>query len=82
MTTSIYTVYDKIAMRCGPIFHAVNDDDAIRGYKKRYRDQEDRADYKLLKLGVFDHMKGTCECVDVPEEISINWPTRNEPKED
>lgn len=75
MKTILYTVYDRIAMRCGPIFHAVNDADAIRGFKKRYKDQEDRSDFRLLRLGAYDHEKGNIDSLDIPEDVSVNFGT-------
>jgi len=69
MTTEIFTIYDKVACQCTGIIHAVNRADAVRLFKRKFKDADDREDFRLLKLGQFDHDKGIIEALDLPEDV-------------
>lgn len=73
MTTEIFTVYDKIAMQCKGVFHAINKADAVREFRKQFKENPDREDFELLKLGNFNHDKGIIDALEIPENVSVNF---------
>lgn len=74
MKTMLFTFYDRVAMQCGPINHARNEAEAVRTFIKAFRDKEERNDFSLLKVGYYDHDKGTVEALEVPEDIPVAFP--------
>lgn len=71
MTTEIFTIYDKVACQCTGIIHAINKADAVRLFKRKFKDAVEREDFELLKLGQFDHDKGIIDSLDLPENIPV-----------
>ncbi len=56
MKVNIYTIYDKVACECGPIFQAKNDGVAFRCFMSLMKDTPtvSPSDYDVYCLGVFD----------------------------
>lgn len=75
MKTGVYVIFDKVAEECGPIFEAKNDAVAYRSFAKLRDSADSPGDFKLLKLGLFNHE--TCkalfsdEPIDVVEDVII-----------
>lgn len=56
----VYTIYDKVAQQCGPLFQAVTDGVAKRQYMQIIRsDVVAPDDFELRRLALFDETK--CE---------------------
>lgn len=63
MINNIYTIKDKVAEECGPLFQAVNDAVAIRSTIKVLSQAVDPADYALLRIGAYNTETGSiCPC--------------------
>lgn len=58
-TRSLYTIYDRVAMECGPIFEAKNDEVAFRSVRKIMENIDGWSDYVLLKVGEMDVISGS-----------------------
>lgn len=71
MKTFLYTVYDQIAMESSAVFHAKADQVAIRDYIMVMRKRDNPEDFKLLKMGTYDHDTCKAEMFDVPEEMHV-----------
>ena len=56
MKVNIYTIYDKIAEECGPVYQAKNDVVAYRAFKSLIGDTPNvnPNDYDVYCLGLFD----------------------------
>lgn len=76
---NLYTIFDNVALECGPIFEAVNDGVALRSYnnlleetKKQYPDSASFFDkeYELYRVAVFDKATMKVDGV-VPSMISV-----------
>lgn len=65
---SIYTIYDKVAEECGPLFQAKSDAVACRAYRTSLANVQDTDDYKLLRVGYIDKETGIITS-QIPEEI-------------
>ncbi len=66
MKVNIYTIYDKVAEECGPVFQAKNDLVAVRMLKSMVSENPNIPvdEYEVYCLGEFDTEKRTF----VPEE--------------
>lgn len=53
MKFSLYTVFDNVAKTSTPLFHAVNDDVAVRFVRESFR-KKDFVDCSLFCLGEYD----------------------------
>lgn len=55
----LYTVYDRVACQCGPLFESVNEAVAIRQYRNLLQSVSplDRDAYVLYRVGSFDRDK-------------------------
>lgn len=49
---NVYSVYDRVALECGPLFLAVNDGVAVRNYKTLSMDHPE--EYALVCLATFN----------------------------
>lgn len=56
MKFNLYTVSDRVAGGCGPVFQAVNDGVAIRSFRNLMKDvpEHDRDAYVLLTVGTYE----------------------------
>lgn len=64
----LYTIYDKVAEECGPLFQSKSDAVASRAYRTSLANVHDTDDYKLLRVGYIDKETGIITSL-VPEEI-------------
>ncbi len=66
MKVNIYTIYDKVAEECGPVFQAKNDMVAVRMLKSMLAENPNIPidEYEVYSLGEFDTEKRSF----VPEE--------------
>lgn len=57
--TNLYTVYDILAEKYGPVFESVNDAVATRQFRNMLKDMPDisKEDFQLVKLGYFDRQE-------------------------
>lgn len=57
---NIYSIYDKIAGECGPLFEAANDGVAIRKFRQVMDSAsiEEKNDYQLLLVGFVSRKRG------------------------
>ena len=55
---SIYTIYDKVAEECGPLFQAKSDAVACRACRTSLSNVHDVDDYKLLRVGYINKSTG------------------------
>lgn len=55
----LYTVYDRVACQCGPLFEALNEAVAVRQYRNLLQSVSplDRDAYVLYRVGSFDRDK-------------------------
>jgi len=58
MIISLYTIRDKVAEECGPVFQATNDGVAVRSTVKILSQSVDPNDYELLCIGAFNTETG------------------------
>lgn len=65
---SLYSVYDKVAMKYGPIFQAVNAGTATRQFRRLIDDvgEHSRNDFILFLIGKFDDVTGKIMSCDQP----------------
>lgn len=56
----LYSVYDKVAKKFGPIFQCVNEAVAVRRYKQLLKTVDDlsMSDFELVYVGRFDEFTG------------------------
>ncbi len=56
MKVNIYTIYDKVAEECGPVFQAKNDNVACRMVKSLFDENPSilGGEYEVYSLGLFD----------------------------
>ena len=74
MKLYIYTMYDKVAVQCGTIGLARNDEAALRDFYKGMEGQKNE-DYTLLGLGEFNDETGEItnySPYDVEQELTVN----------
>jgi hypothetical protein len=50
----LYTIYDKLAEKAGPVFESVNEHVAKRAVKYALKDAIEITDYQLIELGEID----------------------------
>jgi hypothetical protein len=55
MILGIYTVFDKIAAECGPIFTAKNDGTAFRAFVNSISKVSDSDEFQLMELAKIDN---------------------------
>lgn len=57
---NIYSIYDKVAGECGPLFEAANDGVAIRKFRQVMESAsiEEKGDYQLLMVGYVSRKRG------------------------
>lgn len=57
---NIYSIYDKVAGECGPLFEASNDGVAIRKFRQVMESAsiEEKNDYQLLMVGFVSRKRG------------------------
>ena len=68
---SIYTIYDKVAEECGPLFQAKSDAVACRACRNSLSNVHDVDDYKLLRVGYIDNSTGKIIVEAVPVEVDM-----------
>lgn len=69
----LYTVYDRVAEQCGPVFEARNSGIAARNFRQLMRTvpKVDLDVYDLVKLGVMDKDSMKITLVD-PEVVEVD----------
>ena len=68
---SIYTIYDKVAEECGPLFQAKSDAVACRACRNSLSNVHDVDDYKLLRVGYVDNSTGKITVEVSPVEVDM-----------
>lgn len=70
----VYSIYDKVAKECGPLFTAKNDDVAVRNFKNLLVSERvsNPSDYMLYNLGEFDPDQPILVGFGVPNFINTN----------
>lgn len=68
---SIYTIYDKVAEECGPLFQAKSDAVACRSARNLLADVVNADDYSLLRVGYIDKNTGKITVEVAPFEVDI-----------
>lgn len=68
---NLYAIFDKIAESAGFIFESANDGTAVRSMRSSKDTMSAPDDYKLVKLGSFDHKTIKLTVLEAPQEI--NW---------
>ena len=69
---NVYTIMDRLAQECGPVFESKNDQTALRGYKLMLRkEQGNPSEYRLLRIGSIDHETVKFEILDEPVEVVV-----------
>lgn len=53
MVYRLYSIFDRLAEECGPIFCAPNEAVALRNYRQVIKDVPDKSEYLLVDLGEF-----------------------------
>lgn len=71
----LYSVYDMMATKYGPIFEALNDEVASRQFCLLLDkvDKRFRKDYMLYCIGAFDIQNGQLEAFERPEPINYEY---------
>lgn len=84
MKNRIYTIYDRVAEECGPIWEAKNDGIAQRGYQKFMAESHspyfEETDYMLLCIGTVDKTTSLIEPFE-PQEVTVNFKMHEEIKD-
>lgn len=78
MIQRVYSIRDKVARECGPLFVAKNDGVALRQFRNLLKTDGVRPDdFELLLLGMFD-TDGSCltsytnyTVIDIPTEVEV-----------
>lgn len=70
----VYSIFDRVAKECGPLFTAKNDDVAVRNFNNLLVSERvcNHSDYMLYCLGEFDPEKPILEGFGVPTLINTN----------
>jgi hypothetical protein len=73
MKTNLYVIYDRVAEESGPIFEAKNDLVADRNFKKLLSEHKTELsnDFKLLRIGTFDHETNGVQGELIPVEVEF-----------
>lgn len=71
MKTILYTIFDRVAEEAGPVFEAVNDGVAMRNFWNLLKEVPayQHGDYRLYRLGFFDHAKMEMEKYPQIDEV-------------
>lgn len=74
MLYELYTVLDRVAEECGPVFQSVNTGVARRQFRQVMKDvpEVDRDSYILLFIGTYDSERGIITANAVPEQVDLN----------
>lgn len=69
----VYSVFDNLAKRFGPLFEAINDEVATRSYIMMMDkvDERFKSEYSLHKIGKFDNNTGIFLPEDQPIKILV-----------
>lgn len=68
----VYTIHDRLAEECGPVFESINHLTALRGYRKMLQAEKGNPDeYKLLWIGSIDHSTAKFVVLDEPVEVVV-----------
>lgn len=59
MKASIYVILDTVAEESGPLFEAKNDGVALRNFAKIVKDNEFGHEFKMFRVGWYDHNEQT-----------------------
>jgi len=78
VNNQIYAVYDTVAESFGFLFECANDMVAKRTVNNGFSNNPDKKDYKLIKLGQFDHSTGHILIHNPEVEISLETASTNE----
>lgn len=72
----LYTIYDRVAERAGPVFVQVNDATASREFRLSLQSSSvaDAEDYQLMRLGTWDPKKCWITVEDVPLVVHVSMP--------
>lgn len=70
MKNNIYTIYDKLTEEGGPLFEARNDKVAIRAFHRTLKGHDNKDDFTLLRLGVYDYERSLV-LGNPPEKVII-----------
>lgn len=73
MRTELYSVYDAVAKEHAPLFHAHNEQHAIRLFVRAMKENPDRADFRLVQFGEFDTEAGVLTAIE-RREVEIVVP--------
>lgn len=73
---NLYTIYDRVAERAGPVFVQVNDATASREFRLSLQSSSvvDYDDYQLMRLGTWDPKKCWITVEDVPLVVHVAFP--------
>lgn len=69
MKYNLYTIYDKVAQECGPLFEAKSDAVASRSARNLLQDVQSPDEFRLLLVGYIDKTTGQIIAKIVPVEI-------------
>ncbi|QXP07849.1 MAG: nonstructural protein [Arizlama microvirus] len=68
----VYSVFDTIAKKYGPLFHAINDLVAVRYYKKIISSVPGyEKEYNLYHIGSFNDDTGIFTALDKPNYVYV-----------
>jgi hypothetical protein len=70
MKIRVYTIFDRLAQECGPLFSAKNDAVAIRGFRIALKESRED-EHQLLFVGEFDTEHAHLEGLGAPQEIVV-----------
>nr|QJB21711.1 MAG: nonstructural protein [Microvirus sp.] len=70
---SLYTILDRVAEECGPLFESVNDGVALRNFKNLLDKVPpyQKSEYRLYKVGAFDTKTMGMTVLPTPEEVIL-----------
>jgi len=67
---NLYTIRDKVAEDCGPVFQAKNNGVAVRNFEQMFeKNAVSASDFVLLLLGTFDQDSGRITAYDDLEVV-------------
>lgn len=69
----LYTILDRVAEECGPIFEACNDGVALRNFKNLLDKVPpyQKSEYRIYKVGTFDNKTMALVTFVTPEEVIL-----------
>lgn len=76
MKLFLYTIHDRVAEECGPVFQAPREAVAVRQYRNLIAKEGvlDASDFDLLCLGTMDTGKVLIEAYPTPVKIDTHLP--------